>query len=252
LLILSFRERVLTFVLVNVGATAVIAIFLASYFSEVRRNLFMRPIESYFNVSFASKNLPFGLVPTVEQVSGWSLPSPASIYIGYGICAVLLLGCIAISQWILKHTTLSSTLPLLHESEQIFLVIGAVLITGCFFMGQNVGYRGVFLLLTLPGLLAVRSLADDRRTSRLALSTALLIVFVIVGRVLSHQPGARALGCRHTRTNGSADGPRLLARPRMRVVVDCQHVRGGALSVCLGIRGGRAAWRRVKGSVPHG
>jgi hypothetical protein len=181
LLILSLRERVSTFALVNIGVTAVIGIFSLRYFSDVRRSLSMLPIESYFTVSFASRNLPFGLVTTIEQLSRWSLPSPASIYIGYGIYAVLLLGCIVVSGLIVERTTLRSTLPRLNGSEEIFLIVGAVLITGCFFTGQNIGYRGVFLLLTLPGLLAVSRFAGDRRTSRLALSTALLIVFIMWG-----------------------------------------------------------------------
>jgi hypothetical protein len=181
LLILSFRERIWTFVVVNVGAAAVITIFLVRYFADVRRSLSMLPIESYFTVSFASENLPFGLVATVQQLSLGSLPSPLSGYISYGLYAVLLLGCIAISRSVLQRTTLGSTLPLLSGPEEIFLVIGAVLITGCFFTGQNIGYRGVFLLLTLPGLLAVSRFAGDRRTSRLALSTTLLIILIMWG-----------------------------------------------------------------------
>src|SRR5215472_6345942 len=181
LLILAFRERVSTFVLVNIGVTTIIVMFLLRYFSDVRRSLSMLPVESYFTVSFASQNLPFGLVTTIDQLSRGSLASSASIYIGYGIYAVLLLGCITISGLILERTTLRSTLPTLNGSEQIFLVVGAVLITGCFFTGQNIGYRGVFLLFTLPGLLAVSCFADDRLTSRLALATSLLIVFIMWG-----------------------------------------------------------------------
>ena len=36
-----------------------------------------------------------------------------------------------------------------------FLLIGGLLVTGCFFAGQSIGYRGVFLLLILPGMLAL-------------------------------------------------------------------------------------------------
>src|ERR1700732_2860442 len=42
--------------------------------------------------------------------------------------------------------------------------LGSVLIVGCFFAGQNVGYRGIFLLLVLPGLLGVARNATHKHT----------------------------------------------------------------------------------------
>jgi len=40
----------------------------------------------------------------------------------------------------------------LPPSEAAFLEIGAWLVAGCFLAGQNIDYRGVFLLFALPGL----------------------------------------------------------------------------------------------------
>jgi hypothetical protein len=44
-----------------------------------------------------------------------------------------------------------------------FFVVGAAIICGCFFAGQNVVYRGIYLLLALPGLLAFSHDLPDGR-----------------------------------------------------------------------------------------
>ena len=41
----------------------------------------------------------------------------------------------------------------LTERPRLFLLIGAILICGCFFSGVNVAYRGVHLLFVLPAML---------------------------------------------------------------------------------------------------
>jgi hypothetical protein len=67
----------------------------------------------------------------------------------------------------------------LPAREMDFLVIGAVLITGCFFAGQNVGYRGILLLFALPGVLALAHSASDRRTRAVFRCTAGALIFVM-------------------------------------------------------------------------
>jgi hypothetical protein len=60
-----------------------------------------------------------------------------------------------------------------------FLITGAALICGCFFLGQSVLYRGIYLLLALPGLAEL-----SRQTLRplgrgLFASAGAIIVFVL-------------------------------------------------------------------------
>ena len=59
--------------------------------------------------------------------------------------------------------------------------LGSILIVGCFFAGQNVGYRGIFLLLVLPGLLAVARNAADDGTRASANFASVLIVLLMWG-----------------------------------------------------------------------
>ena len=64
----------------------------------------------------------------------------------------------------------------LPEPEKIFLLIGAALIGGCFFAGSSIGYRGIHLLFTLPGLLAMARMEDDMRVRRVAVQGCVLVV----------------------------------------------------------------------------
>ena len=52
---------------------------------------------------------------------------------------------------------------MLSPAEDSFLIAGAVLITGCFFAGQNIGYRGIFLLPLFPGLFALSGFGTGTR-----------------------------------------------------------------------------------------
>ena len=51
---------------------------------------------------------------------------------------------------------LARTLERLTMRERSFLFAGSLLMIGCFFTAQNIGYRAVHLLLVLPALTALR------------------------------------------------------------------------------------------------
>jgi hypothetical protein len=64
----------------------------------------------------------------------------------------------------------------LPDPEKIFLLIGAALIGGCFFAGSSLEYRGIYLLFTLPGLLAIARMEADMSVRRLAVVECVLVV----------------------------------------------------------------------------
>jgi hypothetical protein len=61
----------------------------------------------------------------------------------------------------------------LDEPRTLCLIAGAAIITFCFFAAQNIIYRAVFLLLTLPGLSALAR--AHRRLTPLPAAIALLM-----------------------------------------------------------------------------
>jgi hypothetical protein len=56
-------------------------------------------------------------------------------------------------------------------------------IAGCFFAGQSVEYRGIFLLLVMPGLLTL-SRSGVRELRALCLGSAIVIVLLMWGECL--------------------------------------------------------------------
>jgi hypothetical protein len=179
-LVILFRELVSIFFVVGLLILAVAGLFWAQYHSEIARGLPNVAQGAYNMDLFAAKNLPFLLGEAAGNAapSGWAPLVQRSIAGGlYGI----LVGCsIAICRRLVGSGELRAALACLAERERVLLVIGSAVITGCFFAGQSLGYRGVYFLLVIPGLLATsrKSSADVRK---LSLGTSVVIVALMWG-----------------------------------------------------------------------
>jgi hypothetical protein len=183
LMALALRERPARLVAIGVAALAAALLFAAAHLSDLERGLPLIAHGPYFTDLFAAKNLPFGLAQTFgiavgDKVVplGWSLRVFA-----YAVYAALLLAAAWSCRRLMQRSDLSAALAALTPAEAIFLVIGCLLIGGCFFAGQNIGYRGIYLLFVLPGLLALSRHARERRLRILADGTAALAVALMWG-----------------------------------------------------------------------
>ncbi len=58
------------------------------------------------------------------------------------------------------------------------LLVGALLVTACFFAGQNVDYRGIYFLLTMPGLVRLYRTAGDPAIRRFLARMIAAVLFV--------------------------------------------------------------------------
>ena len=162
--VLALGERPRRFCWIAGLAALVGGVFLAFYRPELSLALANVPQGRYFTDLFGAVNLPYGLAALGLPVSPAALElvlAPAAF-----AAAVALAPRVA---W-----------PRLAEREALCLAAGAALMTGCFFAGQSIGYRGVFLLLAMPGLLALG------RSSRVFAVTALLAVFLMWSELFRH------------------------------------------------------------------
>jgi hypothetical protein len=180
LLVLTFRERVSTLLAMNLAAFCLTLVFAAVYRSEIERGIPLIAVGIYYGDMFAAKHLPFGIAQIVFADSDLS-SSLSARSVGVALYTLMLLACVANVVRMLKRIDLRLALSKLTEHESIFLTLGSVLMVGCFFAGQNVGYRGIFLLLVLPGLLAVGRNATDKNTRASATFTGVLIVLLMWG-----------------------------------------------------------------------
>jgi hypothetical protein len=193
LLILTFRERAWTFLAVNSVVVSLITLFVAYYFSDLARIIPLVTSGTYYTDLFGAKNLPLGLAEILRHFAEPSAMAPMlSRLVAGAVYVLLLLAGAAICGWILRLPDLRTTMSKLTEHEATFLVIGSVLIVGCFFAGQSIAYRGIFLLMVLPGLLALSRNATTRALRALGASTSVLVVFLLWGEFVR-----KALGLVH-------------------------------------------------------
>jgi hypothetical protein len=179
-LITVFRERPSWFVTTAMAVAGALAVFWAIYHVEIARGLPTIPQGPYNTDLFAAKNLPFLLGEAVGNATG---PLVERAFAGT-VYATLVGFCMVICRRLLGSGELSTALASLNGLERITLVIGSAVIGGCFFAGQSIGYRGVFLLLVLPGLLAISHRPASRDLRALGLGTSVVIVMLMWGECL--------------------------------------------------------------------
>jgi hypothetical protein len=179
-LTIVLRERLGIFVAVGLIIAGVLAVFWAEYHVEIARGLSNIPRGPYNTGFFGAENLPFLL----SEAAGNAAASPlVERLVAAGLYAALVTACVATCRRRLRFTDLRAALASLRDRERVLLVIGSAVIAGCFFAGQSIGYRGVYFLLVMPGLLTIsRSLSRDVRN--LGLRASVVIVLLMWGECL--------------------------------------------------------------------
>jgi hypothetical protein len=170
-LIVLFREPAKIFWPVLLAIFASLVFFLATYHIELERGLSEIAHGPYNTGFFAAKNLPF----LFGEVTGGA----AGPFVAVVLYAILVGVSLRICWRLLSFDELRAALGSLTPLERIFLVIGSAVIAGCFFAGQSVGYRGVYFLLAMPGLLAISRRPASRDLRTLALGTGAVVVLLM-------------------------------------------------------------------------
>lgn len=183
-LIVVFRERVAVSAAVALAAAGALAAFWGAYHVEIVRGWAEISTGPYNTDLFAAKNLPFLIGLLVENAAA---PSRFAAALGWVVTAGLYGGLVgaalAICRRLSRFAELRAAIAELPDVERVFMVIGSAVIAGCFFAGQSVGYRGIFLLLVMPGLLALsRSALRELRV--FCLGSAIVIVLLMWGECL--------------------------------------------------------------------
>jgi hypothetical protein len=200
-LIIVFRERLAIFGALGLIIAGALVVFWAKYHVDIARGMPGIPSGPYNTDLFAAKNLPLMVSVVVES---FAEPSPLAAQVGSiitgGIYAALVVACINHCRHLLRFAELRAALASQPCLERVLLVIGSAVIAGCFFAGQSVGYRGVFFLLVMPGLLTI-SRSSSRDVRNLGLRASVVIVLLMWGecfrlgidRGLEHAGGSESL-----------------------------------------------------------
>ncbi len=169
LLIVSLRERPRLFIAVNAVAALALAVFIGVYHAELALAFAGLPRGYYFHDRFGAADLPYGLATLFPAISPLPVLAALMIAAGSGMAALAFRG------------KLDAASRLLDPGERTFLVIGCTLMVGCFFTGQSIGYRGVFMLFALPGLFALARLAESAALRALFSVSGFLAIFLLWG-----------------------------------------------------------------------
>ena len=153
LLGLLVRERFRVLLPIALASLIWLVFFFQIYAAEILEGLPNIAIGSPFGDMFGAKNFPLGMFFVFQQ----SMASAANAWEGALLATIPLF---AATIWMMVKFWRASDVPAalnrLDEPRRLALLAGAFLMSGCFVVGQSAGYRGIFLLLVLPGLFALR------------------------------------------------------------------------------------------------
>ncbi|MBU6449181.1 MAG: hypothetical protein KGQ26_06090 [Rhodospirillales bacterium] len=177
LFLLFCRERLFYFFGLALAGIASVVAFVLYYHKdliEMSRNL---PTISPFADGFGASDLPLGLQAIVG--SAHLTAGSQGDHIGVYIVAVLILLTFVLGIMRLRRSQeFTTSIGALPEPEFTFLVIGSILLTGCFLAGGNNGYRGVELIFVVPGLAFLADAAQPKMRALFRL-TLWSVIFVM-------------------------------------------------------------------------
>ncbi|HXQ52324.1 MAG TPA: hypothetical protein VN802_14615 [Stellaceae bacterium] len=183
LLILSLRERPRTFLAVNGICAAAILTFVAAVAAELSAMAPNIPHGVYFSDLFGAEILPGGIIQILASATHPATDSVETRAVNLALVATLFAmlflqmarGLIRIVQW----GQFRDALTHLPEHERMFLLVGAALVSGCFFGGQSVGYRGIHLLFALPAFILLARATEDARVRATSRAACILVVVLM-------------------------------------------------------------------------
>lgn len=170
LLALIARERRRDAFALAAIAGAVLLLLVVSDRPELAMALANLPTPSYFTNSFAAINLPFGLTQILNGVPFRSL---------IGILLLAALAGLAAARTRRMLLLLDQATPDWSPFEAQCLIVGALVLIGCFFAGQNINYRGIYFVLVMPGLLVLRNSTRQVEARRFLAQMIAAVLFVV-------------------------------------------------------------------------
>ena len=150
---LALRERPARFWAIAGICALALGVFVALFWRELAEALPNVPSGPPFANLFGINNIPLVIGNAMRVGLGLSYHAAADVAL---VARLGLTVMIARWAWALAHRPgLREGFARLDERQQDWVVAGALVITGCYVMGQSVAYRGIYLMIVLSGLLVL-------------------------------------------------------------------------------------------------
>ena len=170
LLALLLRERPARLLIVTICIAVAGLSYLTLFAHGTLAAAGVLPVGLPFKGIFGAADIPFGLI-LLHNMRIWTLQPDAAQYLT-AIHHPGVIPLIRAASWALTLSGVAAgmraaplyaaSLDRLDEARRLPLLAGAMLMVFCFFLVQNIPYRAIFLLLTLPGLTAMAATAKGQ------------------------------------------------------------------------------------------
>lgn len=179
-LIIALRERIHILLAVSLSIFVTLASFAILYSDELAAMAKNIPRGPYNSDLFGAANLPVGLL--VALGAPWGLAV---------LCVVCLMSILAIQVVrSIRSAGLKTAFDCLPGRDVSMLIMGAAIISGCFLTGQSIGYRGIYLILVIGGLISMHRAANDVPTRTTLLNAVVIAVLLMWEGFFRNQSGA--------------------------------------------------------------
>ncbi len=156
------RERPARAIAISTVMLGAIAAFVWAFAAELPRAAHNIPGTVFFGDVFSAQQLPryagLATAPIVHLLAPTMKLDFLNQHLFLGAVAgmLVLASCLNMAG-LIRSNALRASLAGLADWQKARLFLGCALIAGCFFTGPSAGYRGILLLLCLPGLLSVQA-----------------------------------------------------------------------------------------------
>ena len=151
-MLVACRERLPRFLAVALASIVVTAAFVLFTWHDLVRALAIIPTGSY------SEDM-FGSVIVAGRIADQMVHLPA---LKAAIRLAMTAASVVAALYLGRQLFLTAAIDRLTPREGMFLFAGSLMVAGCFFTAQNIGYRVVHLILVLPPLLALSTKPNHR------------------------------------------------------------------------------------------
>ena len=174
LMLLAIRELHARFLLIAALSSVGLAVFATVFWSELLQELPNIPAGSPFADLVGIANMPLASAQVAAPLIRLGPQGQAIIALSLRLALTALVLGRAIM--LAGHPAFAASIDRVARTDTVWLVTGCLTMGACYLLGQNVGYRGIYLLIVLSGLLALcRACEAGRLRSYLVISTIIVV-----------------------------------------------------------------------------
>lgn len=181
---IALKERPARFILTAAISVSAVAIFVVQFWPELVAEFPNIPSGSPFGDLVGLINLPLAVVQVGWIDDPLSPHDRALMILGLRLLLTALVFVSAIG--LARRPGFGAAFARLRETDATWLVAGCLVMGGCYGLTQNIGYRGIYLLPVLSGLLALCRACEHGALKSRLVATAVTIVPIMWMEALRH------------------------------------------------------------------